>query len=80
MNDERDKLGADLSAYLDDELSAARSREIQRVLASSEDARRQLDELREVSEQLGALPRLRAPAELASTLAAQAEQQLRAAP
>lgn len=80
MNDERDKLGPDLSAYLDDELSAARSREIQRILAGSEDARRQLDELREISEQLGALPRLRAPAELASTLAAQAEPQLRAAP
>jgi hypothetical protein len=76
---ERDSLLADLSAYLDGELSAARVQEVERLLAESPDARRTLDELRHVREQVRSLPRVRVPAELASAVARHAEQQFAAA-
>ena len=62
---EREQLGADLSAYLDGELSPRRAREVERLLGESEDARRRLAELRGVSEELRDLPRMRAPEVLA---------------
>ena len=70
---ERDNLEADLSAYLDGELSEARAHEVEQHLAESAEARRLLDELREVSGQLGLLPRRPAPDSLAAELACQVE-------
>ena len=70
-------LEADLSAYLDGELDAARTREVEALLTESEDARRSLEALRGVRDQLVALPRASAPATLASALARQAAQQTR---
>jgi len=64
---------ADLSAYLDGELPAERRRKVEAWLAESEEARRRLAELRAVSDQLAALPRLRAPKALAAALARAAE-------
>ncbi len=61
---DKEKLGADLSAYLDGELSPERTREIERLLKESEDVRRALTELRGVSRDLGDLPRMHAPAGL----------------
>ena len=55
------QLGADLSAYLDGELSPRRARRIERLLEESEDARHLLAELRAVSRDLGDLPRMHAP-------------------
>lgn len=62
---EREQLGADLSAYLDGELSPRRAQEVERLLSESDDARRLLAELRSVSEELRDLPRMRAPEVLA---------------
>ena len=62
--DNRKQLGADLSAYLDGELSQARAAEIEQLLAESPEARSMLEELRAISDQLGALPRTRAPRDL----------------
>lgn len=63
---DRDKLGEQLSAFVDGELSAAESDAVRELLATSAAARRQYQELREVSQQLGALPRVSAPADLAA--------------
>lgn len=73
---ERDNLLADLSAYLDGELGAARAAEVERLLAESPDARQMLDELREVRDRVRALPRARAPAELSAGLGAQVQSRL----
>ena len=59
-----DNLEADLSAYLDGELSGERAREIEDLIARSDEAARTLDELRAVSDAIGALPQRSAPPEL----------------
>ncbi len=69
-HDPRDVEMADLSAYLDGELDAARASEVERWLARSAEARAALDELRAVSRGLRDLPRLRAPAGLADAIVA----------
>ncbi len=73
---EREKLEADLSAYLDGELSEERAREIEQLLTESEDARRTLDELRGVVAQLQTLPRRNAPEVLAGSVLRHAEGRL----
>ena len=73
---EQEKLAADLSAYLDGELSPERAADIERTLAASPEARRLLDELRDVADQLAALPRLRAPDELTAAMTRHAERRL----
>ena len=70
---DKDKLATDLSAYLDGELDPARAREVEQFLAESEEARRTLAGLRAVSEDLAALPRQRAPEELADLVRRGAE-------
>lgn len=72
----RDMPDADLSAYLDRELSPERTREIEQLLRESEDARRLLNDLRDVSDRLAALPRHRAPDELTAAMARHAERRL----
>jgi len=62
-----------LSAYLDDELSDAERAEVEMYLASSEDARRTLAELRRTTELLRSLPRGKAPADMVELLTAQME-------
>jgi hypothetical protein len=62
---DKDKLAADLSAYLDGELSHERARAVEQFLAESEEARQTLSELRAISEGLAGLPRMRAPEGLA---------------
>ena len=74
---EREQLGEDLSAYLDGELAAERAQEVERLLSESAEARALLEELRGVSAQLGALPRVLAPDAVTSTIVSQAERQLR---
>lgn len=73
---ERRKLEADLSAYLDGELSPERMRAVERLLAESEEARQLLDDLRDVSDQLAALPRRAAPDALTAAMTRQAERRL----
>lgn len=73
---ERERLLADLSAYLDGELPAARVQEVERGLADSPEARQLLAELRQVRDRLHALPRRAAPAELATAVLRQAESRL----
>jgi hypothetical protein len=65
---EQDNRLADLSAYLDGELGAARAAEVERLLAESPDARQMLDELHEVRDRVRALPRARVPAQLNAAL------------
>lgn len=71
-----DKLEADLSAYLDGELGDERAREVEQQLAGSPEARRLLDELRDVTDRLAALPRRAAPDELTAAMARHAERRL----
>jgi hypothetical protein len=71
-----DDLEADLSAYLDGELSEQRTREVERWLAESEPARQMLEELRAVSGRLAGLPRLAAPEQLAASMSAHAQRRL----
>jgi anti-sigma factor RsiW len=71
-----DLLEADLSAYLDGELSPERARDVEQYLAESESARRLLEELRAVSDRLAGLPRLRAPDELTAAMARHAERRV----
>lgn len=73
---DKDKLGADLSAYLDGELNEERARQIEKLLSESEDARRTLAQLRTVSQRLRDLPRERAPDGLPASLARSAERQV----
>ena len=67
--DDREQLGADLSAYLDGELSPERTRDVEQLLAESAEARELLDALRGVSLRLGELPRVEPPADLAQRVA-----------
>ncbi len=71
----RDKLGAELSAYLDGELDAAHAAQIEGLLNRSQAARRQLAELKTVREQLRGLPLRKAPAELAQAVRRRLERQ-----
>jgi len=71
IDPEADKLEADLSAYLDEELNEEERQAVERRLAQSEDCRRLLAELREVRRQLAALPRRRAPEGLPAAIARQ---------
>lgn len=73
---EREQREADLSAYLDGELDAARMSEIKTLLAESADVRQLLDELRAVRDHLVALPHATAPDSLAENLARRAERQM----
>ncbi|MBN2446391.1 MAG: hypothetical protein JXO22_06690, partial [Phycisphaerae bacterium] len=71
-----DKLGPDLSAYLDGELSPERAAEIEQLLADSPAARRRLEEFRAVSDRVANLPRQRAPEALDSLLRKQVERHM----
>ncbi|MFQ5804989.1 MAG: hypothetical protein ACE5I3_00915 [Phycisphaerae bacterium] len=73
---DKERLGADLSAYLDGELSPERAREVERLLAESEQARRTLADLRAISQSLGDLPRRRAPAGLPDKVRRSVERQV----
>ena len=64
-----EQLEADLSAYLDGELTAERVRAVEQHLAESAAARQVLEELRAVRDQLGGLPRFAAPEVVAATVA-----------
>ncbi len=75
-NDRPDQLEADLSAYLDGELSPERARAVEQLLRESPAARRTLEELRDVADQLAELPRCRAPDELAAAMMRQAERRM----
>lgn len=76
MTERNDQFEADLSAYLDAELTPERAAEVERWLAQSPDARATLESLRAVHNRLSALPRHRAPADLADALARHAERRL----
>lgn len=65
---DKDNLNADLSAYLDGELTPQRAREVERHLAESAEARHTLEALRAISAGLADLPRVRAPAALPTSL------------
>lgn len=73
---DHDNLTADLSAYLDGELDPGRRAEVEQLLATSDEARRTLDDVRAVSDGLATLPRLRAPDTLAATMLRHAERRL----
>ncbi len=62
--DEKDKLGEQLSAYLDGELTAAETAEVEGRIARDPQARELLDELRRTVEAVQALPRRLAPSDL----------------
>lgn len=68
-----DKYGDDLSAYLDGELPEDKARQVERWLAESDECRQTLEQLRQVSDQLGSLPRYRAPDQLTSAMRLAAE-------
>ena len=72
MND-YSKLQEDLSAYLDGELAPGRAEQVQRALADDPDLSAELDDLRAVRDLLAALPRARAPRDLADSVLHQAE-------
>lgn len=63
-----------LSAYLDDELTAAERAEVERLLAASPAARQLLDELRALSTTLQSLPRQKLKDDLSRQVVAIAEQ------
>ncbi len=63
---ECDRFGADLSAYVDGELTPARTAEIERHLPTCADCQRRCGELRELAQSLAALPRIAAPPGLAT--------------
>lgn len=63
-----DKLIDDLSAYLDGELDADRVHEINALLERSPDARRHLDDLRQIAVELRAMPRAVAPDDLPAAI------------
>jgi hypothetical protein len=71
-----DHLEAELSAYLDGELTAAEAAQVERWLAESPAARQSLEALRDIRAQLGQLPRHAAPASLRAALRQHAERQL----
>ncbi|MBK8261029.1 MAG: hypothetical protein IPK80_06785 [Nannocystis sp.] len=58
-----------MSAYLDQELDADESREFEETLASSPDARRELDELRSLLRLVKDLPEVQAPPDLYEKIA-----------
>lgn len=70
---EREKIQNDLSAYLDGELSSPRAGQIQQALADDAGLSTELDELRAVRNLLAALPRERAPGDLAESVLQRAE-------
>jgi len=65
---ELDRLGPDLSAYVDGELDAARRGEIERLMATEPAVRARVAELRAVAQGLAGLPRVAAPAALRGEL------------
>ncbi|MCG3125870.1 MAG: hypothetical protein CHACPFDD_00697 [Phycisphaerae bacterium] len=67
---DRDDLGADLSAYIDGELPAARMREVERLLEQSPSDRQTVRKLRDIAQRLGALPRQNAPLDVAESVLA----------
>ena len=58
---DRDQLGEWLSAYLDGELDEQDTSRVESVLEADSGAREMLEELREMSAAVGALPRQNAP-------------------
>lgn len=75
-----DNLQADLSAYLDDELSPERRAAVEAWLAAAPEAQAELRALRRVKTQVATLPRAAAPAELARSVLAKAAEHLPAQP
>jgi len=73
---ERKSLIADLSAYLDGELSEQRTAEVDRVLAESDEARQILRELRSIASDLQALTHIKAPPSLAPAVEREAERKI----
>ena len=71
---ELDKLGPDLSAFLDGELDEPRRSEIEALLEASAEARRRLEGLRTTSDLASELPRLRAPDSVTAAMRRAAEQ------
>ena len=69
----RDDLAAELSAYLDVELTPGRVEKVEKLLAEDAAARELLVELREASEAVGGLPREAALALAAHTVRGAAE-------
>lgn len=65
-----------LSAYLDDELSNSQRAEVDAHLASSDEARQRLAELRTVSQLVSSLPAIPAPFELRVAVMQSAERQM----
>src|SRR3990170_1217954 len=61
-----DQLGELLSAYIDRELDAAQTAQVERLLREDEAARRMLSELRRTVNAVASLPRHPAPASIAS--------------
>lgn len=78
MSTERESaLRAELSAYLDGELDGARRAEVERWLAATPAARRELAELRAVAQGLAGIPRESAPPGLTESIRLIARDQLR---
>lgn len=71
-----EKLGPDLSAYLDGELTPQRRAEIEQLLESSPEARRRLEDLRGAADAVNDLPRMAAPDALVPAMRRQAERRL----
>ena len=73
---ERDKLGEQLSAYLDGELDEACAAEVEALIEQSDEARQLLDELRAVADHVANLPRVRAPDSLGGKVRQHAEREI----
>ena len=72
---ERD-FGADLSAYLDGELSPEQTQRVEKLLAESAEARSQFDGLSRISEGLSDLPRAAAPETLVASIQRETERRM----
>jgi len=68
-NNETSNAESLMSAYLDQELDADESRDFEETLASSPDARRELDELRSLLRLVKDLPEVEAPPDLYEKIA-----------
>ena len=68
-----DKLGEQLSAYLDDELNEAERSAVETLLRQDREARTELEKLRQTASLIGGLPRHAAPARLAAEVMARIE-------
>jgi|GEM_PF-1409947 len=64
-----------LNAYLDGELSAAQAQKLEQQLARDPQMRRQLEQLRQVSDRIGQIPRSAAPKDLTAGVLQQLERE-----